>query len=143
MQGLCWSVGDVSPAAEVFQRRASGQDGLCYNDFMFVHTMRVKIDGNNDSQSKSISTYIMFNQMSINPENASQLQGKMMLVQKLGSTINQVDDVFKANLVRVVFQQHQQEMTSFVCSVATKRRLRGLHGTLQQVPGNCPILIVG
>ena len=27
MQGLCWSVGDVSPAAEVFQRRASGQDG--------------------------------------------------------------------------------------------------------------------
>ena len=29
MQGLCWSVGDVSPAAEVFQRRASGQDGDC------------------------------------------------------------------------------------------------------------------
>jgi len=28
--------------------------------------------------------------MSINPENASQLQGKMMLVQKLGSTINQL-----------------------------------------------------
>ena len=79
----------------------------------------------------------MLNQMSINPENASQLQGKMMLVQKLGSTINQVDEVFKVNIVRVVFQQHQQEMTFFVCSVATKRRLRGLHGTLQQVPGNC------
>ena len=28
--------------------------------------------------------------MSINPENASQLQGKMLAVQKLGSSINQV-----------------------------------------------------
>ena len=28
--------------------------------------------------------------MSINPENASQLQGKMIAVQKLGSSINQV-----------------------------------------------------
>ena len=51
----------------------------------------------------------MLNQMSINPENASQLQGKMMLVQKLGSTINQVGGVFKVNFVRVVLQQHQQD----------------------------------
>ena len=83
-----------------------------------------------NQRASPIPIYIMLNQMSINPENASQLQGKMMLVQKLGSTINQVDDVFKVNLVRVVFQQHQQEITFFVCSVATKRRLRGLHGTL-------------
>ena len=47
-------MGNVPPTTEVFQRRASGQDGLCQNDFMIVHTMKVKIDGNNGSQPKSI-----------------------------------------------------------------------------------------
>ena len=85
----------------------------------------------------------MFNQMSINPENASQLQGKMMLVQKLGSTINQVDDVFKVNLVRVVFQQHQQEMTFLFVQLQQKEDFEGSMALYSKFQVIAPILIVG